>query len=655
MNHKTWKRLAAILLAVTMAVGFGAAGASACTGIYVGGQLTENGSTFFGRGEDAGEEWTKVFEVHEAADHEPGEMYEDTYGFAMPWPAHTLRYTLIRDSAEYGESVLDDDGNVVIPAYAQGGINELGVSVTATVSTIYDSDFLDQYDPPVYAEFDEVNWWEVVEYGGICEVSIAGVILQEATSARHGVEVLAAILDEYGAGDDWGYYNSIFIGDTQEVWNFQILSGHNYVAVRLPADKITINPNIVTIGEVDVADTENVVASPNLISMPRENGFLVSSQLSDPDDGAEITKINIRETYGTDDGWAQYTRYWQGVNCLNPTLAATLNIEAVDEDGKLASAELGGPIQYLFDADHKLSTYEVLRFLACRGEGSQYDANEDPYNDSDGTGVYPISNENQSEAHMFEIRPNMPEELATIEWLSINRAEYSVFLPFYSALLTETPSVYHCDWTLNDGDYWYAFDQDLELMEEFDSVSDIPESMFWVFSALNDLCDNDREHYGVNVKAFWESYQKALIEQQAAVDEAMLAIYSEDPALASEKATALAEELANETYGYARTILTELWSFIESYEAGELAEDTVFTPSVMGALPTYSLAEAEPEPEEPEVTTYTVVKGDCLWTIAARLLGSGYKWSSIYEANRDTISDPNLIYVGQVLEIPFGE
>ncbi|MGN0985474.1 MAG: 5'-nucleotidase C-terminal domain-containing protein [Candidatus Enterenecus sp.] len=65
--------------------------------------------------------------------------------------------------------------------------------------------------------------------------------------------------------------------------------------------------------------------------------------------------------------------------------------------------------------------------------------------------------------------------------------------------------------------------------------------------------------------------------------------------------------------------------------------------------------EPEPEPEEPEVTTYTVVKGDCLWTIAARLLGSGYKWSSIYEANKDIISDPNLIYVGQVLEIPFGE
>ena len=42
--------------------------------------------------------------------------------------------------------------------------------------------------------------------------------------------------------------------------------------------------------------------------------------------------------------------------------------------------------------------------------------------------------------------------------------------------------------------------------------ADLPEnSMFWVFAALNDMCDNDREHYGVNVRAFWEAYQTALI------------------------------------------------------------------------------------------------------------------------------------------------
>ena len=50
--------------------------------------------------------------------------------------------------------------------------------------------------------------------------------------------------------------------------------------------------------------------------------------------------------------------------------------------------------------------------------------------------------------------------------------------------------------------------------------------------------------------------------------------------------------------------------------------------------------------------TYTVRKGDSLWRIASEQLGSGAKWQEIYEANKDTVKDPNLIYVDQVLEIP---
>ena len=49
---------------------------------------------------------------------------------------------------------------------------------------------------------------------------------------------------------------------------------------------------------------------------------------------------------------------------------------------------------------------------------------------------------------------------------------------------------------------------------------------------------------------------------------------------------------------------------------------------------------------------YTVVKGDSLWRIAERELGSGLKWKEIFEANKDQIKDPNLIYVGQTLVIP---
>lgn len=54
----------------------------------------------------------------------------------------------------------------------------------------------------------------------------------------------------------------------------------------------------------------------------------------------------------------------------------------------------------------------------------------------------------------------------------------------------------------------------------------------------------------------------------------------------------------------------------------------------------------------PTAKTYTVKAGDTLWALAAKYYGSGAQYTKIYDANTDKISNPNLIYVGQVLTIP---
>lgn len=50
--------------------------------------------------------------------------------------------------------------------------------------------------------------------------------------------------------------------------------------------------------------------------------------------------------------------------------------------------------------------------------------------------------------------------------------------------------------------------------------------------------------------------------------------------------------------------------------------------------------------------TYVVVEGDSLSAIAKRMYGDGSRWRRIYDANRDIIDDPDLIYPGQRLKIP---
>jgi nucleoid-associated protein YgaU len=50
--------------------------------------------------------------------------------------------------------------------------------------------------------------------------------------------------------------------------------------------------------------------------------------------------------------------------------------------------------------------------------------------------------------------------------------------------------------------------------------------------------------------------------------------------------------------------------------------------------------------------SYTVRKGDSLSRIAKREYGDAQQWRRIYEANRDMIDNPDLIYPGQVLRLP---
>ena len=56
--------------------------------------------------------------------------------------------------------------------------------------------------------------------------------------------------------------------------------------------------------------------------------------------------------------------------------------------------------------------------------------------------------------------------------------------------------------------------------------------------------------------------------------------------------------------------------------------------------------------EAKRAKTYVVKSGDSLSKIAKALLGDAARWPEIFQANKDQIKDPNLIYPGQELRIP---
>lgn len=51
----------------------------------------------------------------------------------------------------------------------------------------------------------------------------------------------------------------------------------------------------------------------------------------------------------------------------------------------------------------------------------------------------------------------------------------------------------------------------------------------------------------------------------------------------------------------------------------------------------------------------TVQPGNSLWRIARRSYGSGVRYVEIYQANKDHIRNPNLIFPGQIFSVPAGK
>ena len=64
-----------------------------------------------------------------------------------------------------------------------------------------------------------------------------------------------------------------------------------------------------------------------------------------------------------------------------------------------------------------------------------------------------------------------------------------------------------------------------------------------------------------------------------------------------------------------------------------------------------AFSRAEPT-KDGQVNVVVVQPGNSLWRIARRVYGEGVRYTLIYEANRERIRDPDLIYPGQTFGIP---
>lgn len=87
-------------------------------------------------------------------------------------------------------------------------------------------------------------------------------------------------------------------------------------------------------------------------------------------------------------------------------------------------------------------------------------------------------------------------------------------------------------------------------------------------------------------------------------------------------------------------------------EASQVRQTTTQTPTPTTTPPERTTTATTSEPATTSYQTYTVVSGDTLNKIAIKFYGDATKWDVIYDANRESMTSPNSLNVGQTLVIP---
>ena len=449
----------------------------ACCGFIIGRQLTKDGTTLFGRTEDYpyypnGGKHNKNYVVVDAKTYNEGDQIEDeSNGFTYPHAASEMKYTATYDSAR------GDGSN---GAFGEHGFNEAGVSMTATVTAIPNKKVL-KTDP--------------LTENGIPEAAMLDVVLPRVKSAREGVEFLAKVIEEKGSAEG----NVVVFADQNETWYMEILSGHQYVAVKVPEDKYAVFANTYYLGHVDLNDTENVIASKDVEKVAKESG----NYKTDKDGNFHIAKSYGPEKYAEGDR----SRTYAGITLLDPDSKVTYE----DDEYELFRSPTDPNKKYTLEDAFALqrNRFEHLngRFVPDDqigvkkqgDDGSNDTVRKDQYK-------YALGNENVIDAHVYQINPNLPKSFGGTVWLGMGPSRNTPYVPFYG----------------NVKDTYEAFKPQTATYD--------PNSWYWTVWHIDQMAINNQDLFGKSIQNHWKALEEQLIIEQKVSDAKYAALKADEAA-----------------------------------------------------------------------------------------------------------------------------
>ena len=482
------KRYARSALGLITALFLFAQPVEACTGFIIGKKLTADGNALYGRTEDLEPNHNKNFVVRERTYNKKGDVFEDaTNGFKYELPEVSYKYTAVPD-------VTPEQG-----VFDEAGFNEHGVSISATVSASA-NDNIKKVDPYVK--------------DGLAESALTTVVLPSVKTAREGVELIAKIVEEKGAAEG----NIVTIADKEGIWYMEILSGHQYVAILFPEDRYAVFPNTFFLGHVDFSDKERTIASKDVEKVARDAGTYKEI------DG----QFHVSQSYNPPLHEADRSRVWSGIKSLDPDADVNYDDEYFD---------------LMHTTDRKLTLRDAMNLQRNRLEGTDFKPQDQM--ELDGKGIpekgkfdevykYPISNPNVMEAHIFQLKDNVPDSAGGgTMWLAMGSPRNAPYLPYYGNI-TNTYQAYQ------------------ELGTAYN-----PQSWYWTMSRINDLVAKYPDLFGDGaIRTEMERLESQWMAEQEISDQEQIALASQ-PEQASLKATETSMTRAQKTFDRLQEIRQE--------------------------------------------------------------------------------------------------
>lgn len=463
----------------------------ACTGIIVGKDLTADGSFIFGRTEDYQRNRTMRLVTHPRGEFKKGSKLVDVNnGFEYIHPEDSLKFFSTPDSSAKPKDM--EQG-----VYDAAGYNEAGVGIFCTVSA----------DPS-----EEIAKADPFVKNGVNEASMTTFLLAHAKSAKGAIELLADTIDKQGAsmGD------IVAFGDQDEVWYMEIYSGHQYVAIKYPADKFSIFPNDYWLGGVDLKDKENVIASKDIVEVAKKAKTYKETADGLMDMAASYGPKEIAET--------SRSRVWSGIHDLDPNSKVPYDAKRFDL------------LNDLSEGSEKITIEHALNVFRNRFEGTEYIAsdNKAERKANPKTHKRPIGSINTMQAHIFQIKEGYPKDAPGLMWMTLGSPLNIPWIPIFPDINDSTAEAKNNAPTYDSNSY------------------------YWVGSSVNDLVSGNREELGESTRKKVTEFEEKVMKELPEVEKEWISLYAKDKAKAAEFSTAKTMEWEKEVFEFEKGLQNEL-------------------------------------------------------------------------------------------------